>query len=153
MAALTATCLCGDVSYAIMGPLRHVLHCHCEICRKAHAAAFRSRGSAMSKDIRWIRGEPLVSYFESSPGVRRGFCRRCGSPMLTQGEAMGDTVGIPLGILDQDPDIQPSMHIFVRSMVPWIHLADELPRFETALSRCSRASSGVALRHGLGGDQ
>lgn len=135
MPTLTATCLCGEVSYAIEGPLRHALHCHCNTCRKAHAAAFRSRASARSEDVRWIRGEQWLRDFESSPGVRRAFCTRCGSPMITRGEALGNAVGIPLGILDLDPGIRPSMHVFVRSMVTWIDLSDGLPRFETIPSK------------------
>ena len=129
--SITATCLCGDVSYAIEGPLREVLHCHCETCRKAHGAPFRSRASAPIGAVRWIRGEQSVSYFESSPGVQRGFCRRCGSPMLTRSAFLRYTIGVPISMIDQDAGLHPSMHIFVRSKVPWIEILDGLPQFET----------------------
>ena len=28
-------CLCGGVRYRVQGPLRPILQCHCEMCRRA----------------------------------------------------------------------------------------------------------------------
>lgn len=75
--ALRGSCLCGGVRYEISGPLRGVLNCHCSMCRKAHGAAFRTRASVQAADFRWVLGEDLVTYYESSPGNHRGFCRSC----------------------------------------------------------------------------
>ena len=30
----TGSCLCGAVRYEVTGPLRKVVYCHCEQCRK-----------------------------------------------------------------------------------------------------------------------
>ena len=32
----TGRCLCGAVAYEVRGPLRDVLICHCEECRRWH---------------------------------------------------------------------------------------------------------------------
>ena len=29
-------CLCGEVRYRIVGPVRDVIVCHCSVCRRAH---------------------------------------------------------------------------------------------------------------------
>src|SRR5207248_5825066 len=67
------SCLCGGVKYEITGPPVRSGHCHCSNCRKAHGAAFRSRARVRVEDFKWVQGENLVKYFESSPGFHRGF--------------------------------------------------------------------------------
>ena len=81
---LSGSCLCGGVRYEIAGTLSGTLNCHCTMCRKAHGAAFRSRARVNAADFRWVQGEELVTYYESSPGTHRGFCRVCGSPLLSR---------------------------------------------------------------------
>ena len=84
MQVLHGSCLCGGVKFEISGPLSHLLNCHCSKCRKQHGAAFRSRARVRVEDFRWLQGEELVSYYESSPGFHRGFCSRCGSPIVNR---------------------------------------------------------------------
>lgn len=54
----------------------------------------------------------------------------CGSPLPGWNED-DDEVGIPAGLLDQDPGAQPSLHIIVGSKAPWHEIGDDLPRYET----------------------
>jgi hypothetical protein len=35
-------------------------------------------------EFEWIQGEHLVTFYESSPGNHRGFCRICGSPIVSK---------------------------------------------------------------------
>jgi hypothetical protein len=125
---LKGSCLCAGVSYEINGPLEDVRNCHCSICRKAHSAAFRSRASVRSRDFRWTAGENLIAWYESSPGTHRGFCSRCGSPLLSRFDARPEVYGLPLGCLDADPGVRPAMHIYVASKAPWFEITDSLPR-------------------------
>lgn len=100
---LRGSCLCGGVRYEISGPLSYPLNCHCSMCRKAHGAAFRSRARVKAEDFRWTQGAELVTYYESSPGNHRGFCRVCGSPLLSRFDQDPRYYGLPLGALDDDP--------------------------------------------------
>src|SRR6516162_5594208 len=75
MEVVRGSCLCGGVKYEITGPLMRSGHCHCSNCRKAHGAAFRSRARVRVEDFRWMQGEELVRYFESSPGSMAGTYR------------------------------------------------------------------------------
>jgi hypothetical protein len=127
---LKGSCLCAGVTYEITGPLDEVRNCHCSMCRKAHGAAFRSRASVRSRDFRWTAGENLVTWYESSPGTQRGFCRRCGSSLLSRFEESPEICGLPLGCLDSDPGVKPAMHIHVGSKAPWFEITDSLPRYE-----------------------
>lgn len=126
---LRGSCLCGGVRYEISGPLSFPLNCHCSMCRKAHGAAFRSRARVKADDFRWTQGAELVTYYESSPGNHRGFCRMCGSPLLSRFDNDPRSYGLPLGALDDDPGIKPGFHVFVASKAPWYDITDELPQF------------------------
>jgi hypothetical protein len=125
---LRAGCLCGGVRYEIRGALRGALNCHCSMCRKAQGAAFRSRAGVSAADLVWVAGEALVTFYESSPGNHRGFCRVCGSPILSRFDANPSVYGIPLGILDDDPHVRPELHVHVASKAPWFTITDDLPQ-------------------------
>jgi hypothetical protein len=77
-----------------------------------------------------MQGEDLMTYFESSPGNRRGFCRVCGSPILTKFDNDGSVYSVPFGALDDDPGVQPQLHAYVASKAPWHAITDELPQYD-----------------------
>ena len=84
MPPIHGSCLCGGVEFEIAGPLTAPLNCHCSQCRRQHGAAFRSRVRVQAKDFRWLKGEHLVKFYESSRGYQRGFCGECGSPIINR---------------------------------------------------------------------
>lgn len=126
---LRGSCLCGSARFEIAGPLTNPLNCHCSNCRKAQGSAFRSRAGVNAADFRWLQGEKLVTYFESSPGVRRGFCRVCGSPLISRHEGNPSAFGLALGVFDGDPGVKPRANIFVTEKAPWFDITDALPQF------------------------
>lgn len=125
------SCLCGIVKYIITGPLDGALFCHCSMCRKAHGAAFRSRAAVKAEHFQWTQGEDAVTWYESSSGNFRGFCRHCGSPLLSRFDHDRSVYGLPLGALDDDPRVKPGMHVFVGSKAPWYDITDGLPQYQT----------------------
>ena len=125
---LRGSCLCGGVRYEISGPLVGALNCHCSMCRKAHGAAFRSRAGVRAADFRWTQGEKLVTWYETSPGTHRGFCRVCGAKLLSRFDFAAKWYGLPLGTLDDDPGVKPGMHVFVDYKAPWFEITDPLPQ-------------------------
>ncbi|QSX35032.1 GFA family protein [Shewanella avicenniae] len=124
----TGSCLCGGIQYEINGPLTDVLNCHCSMCRKLHAAAFRTRATVQSADWLTVKGEALLTFYESSPGEHKGFCRTCGSSIYTKFDANPAVFGFPLGTLDSDPKISAERHVFVGSKAPWFEITDNLPQ-------------------------
>ena len=68
MRALRGSCLCGGVRFEIDGPLMRSSHCHCRQCQKGHGAPFRTRARVAAADFRFLAGEELVSFYESTPG-------------------------------------------------------------------------------------
>jgi hypothetical protein len=125
---IRGSCLCGGVKYRINGALSQARHCHCSMCQKAQGGAVRSRASANVMEFEWLQGESLVTFYESSPGNHRGFCRVCGSPIVTRfGGA--SYYGVPLGALDDDPGVRPELHVHVASKASWFTITDDLPQF------------------------
>jgi len=139
MTPIRGSCLCGGVKFEIAGPLLSPLNCHCSQCRKQHGAAFRSRARVRAADFRWLQGMELVRYYESSPDFHRGFCSKCGSPIVNRpgpnsknarhNPAAVDELGVPLAILD-NPPARPACHVFVGSKAPWFEITDDLPQYE-----------------------
>ncbi len=119
--------LCGGVKFEIIGPLMRMLNCNCSKCRKQHGAAFRSRARVGIEDFKWLQGEELVRFYQSSPGFYRRFCGACGSPIISK--LSHPEFSVPLGILDDDPNVRPTLHCFVAGKALWFGITDTLPQF------------------------
>jgi len=70
-----------------------------------------------------------VHFYQSSPGFYRGFCGACGSPIINK--SSHPEFGVPLGILDDDPNVRPTLHRFVASKAPWFDITDTLLNFRS----------------------
>lgn len=125
MSVIHGSCLCGSVKWGYDGPAGEMSHCHCSICRKAHAAPFATYFSVAASDFQVIAGADVIRAYESTPGFTRPFCSKCGSVTPIP---LGERVAIPAGCLDDDPGIRPTMHIFTASKAPWHLIGDALPQ-------------------------
>src|SRR5262245_48028906 len=94
------SCLCGVVRYEVNGPLRHITHCHCSMCRKQHGAAFATYAPVRRERFRIVTGADAIARFPSSSTVSREFCSRCGSSLFWSTSERPDVVSIALGTLD-----------------------------------------------------
>ena len=121
----SGSCLCGAVRYTISGPMRPVIYCHCEPCRRTsghHVAATACRNGDIA-----IKGDGSLTWYRSSPGAERGFCGRCGSNLFYRAKR-GDTVSVMAGSLDVPTGLDAVAHIFVDRKSDYYSFSDELPR-------------------------
>jgi hypothetical protein len=125
---IQGACLCGKMRYEIDGPLFDVANCHCSMCRRFHGAAFASYARIDIRNFRWLSGEDLLAVFESSPGKGWAFCRVCGSSLGVPDS--GKLSDVALGLLEGDPCVRPTDHIFVGSRAKWHEITDALPQHE-----------------------
>jgi hypothetical protein len=128
---IRGSCLCGDVRFEISGKLSAASHCHCSMCRKAHGAAFGTYAAAKAAEFRVVAGSERIKRYQSSPGIVRTFCARCGSTLHGLDESKPEVVDIVLGVIDGDPGVRPQSHIFVGSKAPWHEITDNLPQHTT----------------------
>jgi hypothetical protein len=128
---INGSCLCGKVAFRVNGDILAMTNCHCSMCRKLTGAAFGTLAFCKKEDFMYISGENHFSLYRISEQFTRIFCDICGSPLPVEGhEAFGPMVGIPAGLLDDDPIVKPSKHIFVGSKAPWFEIKDNIPQYE-----------------------
>ncbi len=122
------SCLCGAVRFEV-DRVRALTHCHCANCRKLTGAAFATYAHVDADKFRFVAGEDMTVPYESAPGSFRYRCRTCGC--LTPGRASYlPIVSIPAGLLDDDPQVRPRLHVFISSRAPWWTIQDDLPQHE-----------------------
>jgi hypothetical protein len=76
-----------------------------------------------------------IEIYESSPGVLRGFCRRCGTSLTYQKnpkvlEGALDDVYVLTRTLDDPSAYPPDEHVHYGERVSWFNVDDELPHYE-----------------------
>ena len=123
---LEGGCQCGAVRYRISGePLMAAL-CHCSMCRRANAAPAVAWAMYRESQVGFPNSSPAI--YESSPGSRRGFCPRCGSQISFTADYIFGLIDITIGSLDEPNRVAPTFHYWESKRLPWLQLADELPR-------------------------
>lgn len=113
-------CLCKAVRFVASGKPKWVLWCHCESCRKHSGAPASAFVSYEHSALQMTHGE--ITKFESSPGVKRGFCARCGSTISCENARFPSEIHIHVGAFDSREQFQPRGEVFAEERVPWLHL-------------------------------
>lgn len=124
-AAHTGGCMCGSVRYAVHGPLRDVVGCHCSQCR-------RMTGHYMAASAAWLTDFSLTSdadlrWYAASAEARRGFCSRCGSTLFWE-PVGGRHMSIAAGTLDDASGLRTVCHIFVADKGAYYELEPGIPQ-------------------------
>ncbi len=135
-------CMCGAVRYETTGESLKVIHCHCRSCRKHNGAAVVTLAGFKADQVKFSGDERKI--YESSPGVGRAFCGKCGTPLTWEGDARdgGSIVEFHISTFDNPDVLVPVAHSFYPGRIPWFDIADNLPRYE-GFSEIS-----PVLRHG-----
>lgn len=133
----TGNCLCAGVRFSILGEIGPIQVCHCMQCRKAQGTALATNAPVRTDDFTLEQGSNLLASFESTPGKHRVFCKRCGSPIYSQRDALPGVLRIRLGLINEDIDAPLQAHFYAASKANWWPLADDaLPRFEAGADSC-----------------
>ncbi len=126
---IEGSCLCGAVRFEVHGEFDRAAYCHGSNCRKSHGSAFAVFAACRAEVFHWVSGERERASYESSPGVRRSFCPRCGSSVPTAPPGLPE-VFVPASCLDGAVRLPPAVHLFVGSKACWYEISDELPQFD-----------------------
>ena len=125
----TGGCLCGAIRYAVDGPLRGVVMCHCSRCLRAHghAAAY---SACAREDLVLVRSEGL-RWYEADERAR-GFCGTCGASLFWRAEGRA-TISIAAGTLDQPTGLETVAHIYTRNHADYYAITGPGERHEGEL--------------------
>ncbi len=129
--AVTGSCLCGSVIFQVDPPFLGFRYCHCSRCQKASGSAHAANAFVPEQQFKWLAGESLIRRFDL-PGAKRfavAFCTECGTRVPHKAKDV-DSVLVPAGLFDVDPEARPDVSIFWGSKAPWYISPQELPKRE-----------------------
>ena len=122
----TGGCLCGAIRYEIDGPLKKVVYCHCEQCRKSNGHFVAA--TSVAHEYLHIEGDSNLTWFQSSDIARRGFCNVCGSSLFWE-PSHGKYMGVWAGTIDAPTGLTSHEHIYGDDASDYYELTDGLPQF------------------------
>ncbi|MGC9418481.1 MAG: GFA family protein [Rhodovulum sp.] len=122
----TGGCDCGRVRFSLPAVRDTVTICHCSQCRRTSGHLWAST-HAPYDTLRFETDEGLT-WYASSEGARRGFCRFCGASLFYRmtGE---DGIGIAAGCLDDTRGLRVGKHIFAADKGAYYEIAGDAPVF------------------------
>ena len=118
----TGGCACGAVRYRVEGPLRDIVACHCESCRR-QSGHYVAATSCLREHIT-ITGD--VSWWAANEGHKRGFCAICGSLLFWDADGNAG-LSIFAGSLDTPTGLKLIGHIYASEKADYYEITDNLP--------------------------
>lgn len=123
----TGGCMCGGVRYEVVGPLRGIIACHCEQCRRA-SGNFVTATACRRAAFKLLSSRTL-KWYVAIPGFRRGFCGECGSCLFFE-EVGGERMSISAGSLDAPQGLRTVAHIFTSEAGDYYDIDPSVPSYE-----------------------
>ncbi|MBN7819956.1 GFA family protein [Bowmanella yangjiangensis] len=120
-------CLCGQLRYALNGPLHDAGYCYCRLCQRASGSPTLAWLTVAVDTFSYTKGTPGI--FASSPAYQREFCPTCGTPVVFRKQQAAKTVDVTLCSLDNPDSVKPQYHIWTTSQPVWHHIGDNLPQY------------------------
>jgi len=130
-------CVCGEVTYTVLGEPRRVTICHCKWCQRRTGSAF---GVEVVFDVNQIKiNDESVSRYrhisdESGRWVDQHFCCICGSNIGFTLEAVPDIRTIAAGTFDDPSWLEHTKyqrrHVYTRSAQDWATIPDSVESYE-----------------------
>ncbi len=112
-------CQCGAVRFEASGAPKFVGNCHCAACRRATGAVYSTWVGFAERQIDWGGNPP--NFYASSPGVKRGFCGACGTPLTYAGEKWPGEMHILIGVFDHPENYAPMGEAFTNEALPFAY--------------------------------
>lgn len=125
-------CRCGQVVMTANGQPVFSVYCHCDDCRRATGAPVLAAVAFMKTDISWKTDAGLKRHTNGT--AHRLFCGECGSPVAQEHDSKSDRTYFNTGFMDHPEEYPPTAHTYEGEQLPWLELADELPRAPATLS-------------------
>lgn len=123
----TGRCLCGHYRFTAEGTPIWVATCHCESCRRATGAPLVPYVGYPDERVRFAPAEP--PFFTSSPGVARGYCEQCATPLYYRADGYPGETHLFRSNFEQPTAFTPTRHTFYDGREADMEVYDDLPRY------------------------
>jgi hypothetical protein len=125
-------CACGTVRYRLTSEPLFVHCCYCLNCQNQTGSAFVVNVLIETDRVELLSGEPEPVSAPRSGGKTQKIwrCPTCQVAVYSQYTTPRIRF-VRAGTLDDPASIEPDVHIYTRSKVPWVALPESVPAFET----------------------
>jgi hypothetical protein len=116
-------CACGGVRYRLKREPMFVHCCHCTSCQTETGSAFVINALIESAQVEPLKGapDPLMTPSESGRGQQIWRCPECHVALWSNYGGAKDILRfVRVGTLDEPAAIEPDIHIYTRSKLPWV---------------------------------
>ena len=128
---LEGGCSCGEVRYRLTSEPLITHCCHCLNCQQQTGSAFVINLLIEATRLELLAGEPRAVDVPRDDGKTQRIyrCPTCGVAVFSEygGPALRFVRG---GTLDGGAQVEPDVHIYTRSKIPWVTLPESVPAFE-----------------------
>lgn len=124
------SCLCGQITFEIIGEFDSFYLCHCKHCQKDTGSAHAANLFATNAKLNWLSGQKNSKTFNlAQTRHAKSFCSNCGSALPME-QANGQLLVVPAGSLDSPVSLKPNAHIFCASQANWEEAMSEAKKFD-----------------------
>ena len=125
-------CACGEVRYRLTAEPLIVHCCHCLNCQCQTGSAFVVNVLLEADRVELLAGEPQpIDVPRGSSSKQRIWrCSTCQIAVYSK-YTSAKLRFVRAGTLDDPAGIEPDVHIYTRSKVPWVSLPDGVPAFRS----------------------
>ena len=123
-------CACGAVRYRLTSDPLFVHCCHCLNCQRQTGSAFVINALIETDRVELLSGDPQPFSVPRSGGKKQKIwrCTTCQVALYSQYTSPRVRF-VRGGTLDEPSSIEPDVHIFTRSKLPWVELPESVPAF------------------------
>jgi hypothetical protein len=128
-------CSCGEVRYRLTSDPLFVHCCHCLNCQRQTGSAFVINLLIEADRVEVIAGEPQpVDVPRDDGSAQRIFrCPTCQVALFSE-YGRPEVRFVRAGTLDDPSRVEPDVHIYTRSKLPWIALPESVPAVDVYYS-------------------
>jgi hypothetical protein len=124
-------CACGAVRYRLTSTPLFVHCCHCLNCQRQTGSAFVINVLIETDRVEVLAGEAQSVDVPRDDGSMQTIwrCPTCQTALFSQ-YTSSRVRFVRAGTLDDPAAVEPDVHIFTRSKLPWVTLPDGVPAFD-----------------------
>jgi hypothetical protein len=128
--ALEGGCSCGAVRYRLASEPLFVHCCHCLNCQRQTGSAFVINLLIEADRVELLAAEPQPVSVPRDDGSKQKIwrCPTCQIALYSQ-YTRRDVRFVRGGTLDDPAAVEPDVHIFTRSKLPWVTVPESVPAF------------------------
>ena len=131
MSAREGGCSCGAVRYRLASDPMFVHCCHCLNCQRQTGSAFVINLLFEADRVEVVSGDPQpVDVPRDDGSTQRIYrCPACQVAVFSE-YGRPEVKFVRAGTLDRPSDVEPDVHIYTKSKLPWVTLPESAPAFE-----------------------